>query len=81
MIKRKIWRIFKVENIAMLKEKFDRHEIDVSSLSIEEAIELEKLYREQILELDSQIDDINIQIEANKNSIRKYLDEMRKNIN
>lgn len=70
-----------MENIAMLKEKFDRHEIDVSSLSIEEAIELEKLYREQILELDSQIDDINIQIEANKNSIRKDLDEMRKNIN
>ena len=70
-----------MENIAMLKENFDRHEIYVSSLSIEEAIELEKLYREQILELDSQIDDINIQIEANKNSIRKDLDEMRKNIN
>lgn len=65
--------------IEEIKEKLDRHEIDVTSLSEKEAIEIEQLYRKQILELDSQISDVNTQIEANKSIIRKELDSLKRN--
>lgn len=65
--------------IEEIKEKLDRHEIDVTSLSEKEAIEVEQLYRKQILELDSQISDVNTQIEANKSIIRKELDSLKRN--
>lgn len=74
-----MWRIYKVGRIEEIKEKLDRHEIDVTSLSEKEAIEIEQLYRKQILELDSQISDVNTQIEANKSIIRKELDSLKRN--
>lgn len=74
-----MWRIYKVGRIEEIKEKLDRHEIDVTSLSEKEAIEVEQLYRKQILELDSQISDVNTQIEANKSIIRKELDSLKRN--
>lgn len=67
-----------MSDINELKEKFDRHELDVSTLTEEEVNKLNLMYEEQISNLDSQIEDVNEQIETNKNKIRKMLDEMRK---
>lgn len=67
-----------MSDINELKEKFDRHELDVSILTEEEVNKLNLMYEEQISNLDSQIEDVNEQIETNKNKIRKMLDEMRK---
>ena len=55
-----------MSDINELKEKFDRHELDVSSLTEEEANKLNLMYEEQISNLDSQIEDVNEQIETNK---------------
>lgn len=65
-------------NYVEIKEKLDKHEIDITSLSIEDVEVLCNMYEKQIRDLDNQIKDVKFQIDRNKNNIRKALDEMRK---
>lgn len=64
-------------NYVEIKEKLDKHEIDITSLSIEDVEVLCNMYEKQIRDLDNQIKDVKFQIDRNKNNIRKALDEMR----
>ncbi len=66
-----------MNNYRELKEKFDAHQIDVSELSFDEVDILCDMYEEEYKELVDEIQDLDYQIETNKNNIRRNLNQMR----
>ncbi len=68
-----------MENIQILKEKYDKGEIKQEELTREQRIQIGKLYDKEIAQTKEDIDDLDIEIEIYKNKLIDIIEKLKNN--
>ena len=68
-----------MENINILKEKYDKGEIKQEDLTKEQIIQIGKLYDKEIEEIDKEIKSLDIEIEEYKNKLIDIIEKLKNN--
>ena len=68
-----------MENINILKEKYDKGEIKQEELTKEQRIQIGKLYDNEIVEIDKEIKSLDLEIEEYKNKLINIIEKLKNN--
>ena len=68
-----------MENINILKEKYDKGEIKQEELTKEQRVQIGKLYDKEIEEIDKEIKSLDLQIEEYKNKLISIIEKLKSN--
>ena len=68
-----------MEDICVLKEKYDKGEIKQEELTKEQRIQIGKLYDNEIVEIDKEIKSLDLEIEAYKNKLINIIEKLKNN--
>ena len=68
-----------MENINILKEKYDKGEIKQEELTKEQRVQIGKLYDKEIEEIDKEIKSLDLQIEEYKNKLINIIEKLKSN--
>lgn len=68
-----------MENINILKEKYDKGEIKQEELTKEQRVQIGKLYDKEIEEIDNEIKSLDLQIEEYKNKLISIIEKLKSN--
>lgn len=68
-----------MENIEVLKERYDKGEIKQEDLTKQQRIEIGKIYDRQIAETEEEIKQLDIEIEEYKNKLIDIIERLKKN--
>lgn len=68
-----------MEEICVLKEKYDKGEIKQEELTKEQRIQIGKLYDNEIVEIDKEIKSLDLEIEEYKNKLINIIEKLKNN--
>ncbi len=68
-----------MEDICVLKEKYDKGEIKQEELTKEQRIQIGKLYDNEIVEIDKEIKSLDLEIEEYKNKLINIIEKLKNN--
>ncbi len=68
-----------MENINILKEKYDKGEIKQEELTKEQRVQIGKLYDKEIEEIDNEIKSLDLEIEEYKNKLINIIEKLKSN--
>ena len=68
-----------MEDICVLKEKYDKGEIKQEELTKEQRVQIGKLYDKEIEEIDKEIKSLDLQIEEYKNKLISIIEKLKSN--
>ena len=68
-----------MENINILKEKYDKGEIKQEELTKEQRVQIGKLDDKEIEEIDKEIKSLDLQIEEYKNKLISIIEKLKSN--
>ena len=68
-----------MENINILKEKYDKGEIKQEELTKEQRVQIGKLYDKEIEEIDNEIKSLDLEIEEYKNKLISIIEKLKSN--
>ena len=68
-----------MEDICVLKEKYDKGEIKQEELTKEQRIQIGKLYDNEIVEIDKEIKSLDLEIYEYKNKLINIIEKLKNN--
>ena len=68
-----------MEDICVLKEKYDKGEIKQEELTKDQRIQIGKLYDNEIVEIDKKIKSLDLEIEEYKNKLINIIEKLKNN--
>ena len=68
-----------MEDICVLKEKYDKGEIKQEELTKDQRIQIGKLYDNEIVEIDKQIKSLDLEIEEYRNKLINIIVKLKNN--
>ena len=68
-----------MEDICVLKEKYDKGEIKQEELTKDQRIQIGKLYDNEIEEIDKEIKSLDLQIKEYKNKLISIIEKLKSN--
>ena len=68
-----------MEDICVLKEKYDKGEINQEELTKDQRIQIGKLYDNEIVEIDKEIKSLDLEIEEYKNKLINIIEKLKNN--
>ena len=68
-----------MEDICVLKEKYDKGEIKQEELTKDQRIQIGKLYDNEIVEIDKEIKSLDLEIEEYKNKLINIIEKLKNN--
>ena len=68
-----------MEDICVLKEKYDKGEIKQEELTKDQRIQIGKLYDNKIVEIDKEIKSLDLEIEEYKNKLINIIEKLKNN--
>lgn len=68
-----------MEDICVLKEKYDKGEIKQEELTKEQRVQIGKLYDKEIEEIDNEIKSLDLEIEEYKNKLINIIEKLKSN--
>lgn len=68
-----------MENINILKEKYDKGEIKQEELTKEQRVQIGKLYDKEIEGIDNEIKSLDLEIEEYKNKLINIIEKLKSN--
>ena len=68
-----------MEEICVLKEKYDKGEIKQEELTKDQRIQIGKLYDNEIVEIDKEIKSLDLEIEEYKNKLINIIEKLKNN--
>ena len=68
-----------MEDICVLKEKYDKGEIKQKELTKDQRIQIGKLYDNEIVEIDKEIKSLDLEIEEYKNKLINIIEKLKNN--
>ena len=68
-----------MEDICVLKEKYDKGEIKQEELTKDQRIQIGKLYDNEIVEIDKEIKSLDLEIEEYKKKIINIIEKLKNN--
>ena len=68
-----------MEDICVLKEKYDKGEIKQEELTKDQRIQIGKLYDNEIVEIDKEIKSLDLEKEEYKNKLINIIEKLKNN--